>query len=129
MKFTIHSSSHRQAIDITPDLNKLLATKSLLTGSALVFVKHTTAALAVSEVGEGTEEDLLEVVEKLLPPINYRHIHDPAHAPDHMLGSIIGPAVTIPIWEGKLDLGTWQRVVLLEFNGPRQLQLVISYSK
>ncbi len=57
--------------------------------------------------------------------MNFRHPHDPQHTPDHILSSLIGTAITLPVKQGKLLLGTWQRVVLVEFNGPRQRELVI----
>jgi len=128
MKFSVNSSKNKEVIDITNSINEFLTEKKVEQGSVLIFAKHSTAALAVSEVGEGTEEDLLEVVQKMIPRINFRHGHNPYHAPDHMISSIVGPCVTVPIWESKLDLGTWQRVVLLELNGPRKLDLTLTIS-
>jgi len=81
--------------------------------------------LAVGEVGEGTEEDLMEVLEKIIPRIRFRHGHDPSHAPDHMISSLLGPSLSVPVLGGKLALGTWQRVLLLEFNGPRERSVAV----
>ncbi len=125
MKLHITSTKNKEAIDLTDKVEKLVTEKKIEKGLVLVFVKHTTAALTIGEVGEGTDEDLLEVVQELIPRINFRHGHNPSHAPDHMIGSIVGPSVIVPICEGKLDLGTWQRLILLELNGPRKLSLVI----
>ncbi len=125
MKLHITSTKNKEAIDLTDKVEKLVTEKKIEKGLVLVFVKHTTAALTIGEVGEGTDEDLLEVVQELIPRINFRHGHNPSHAPDHMIGSIVGPSVIVPICEGKLDLGTWQRVILLELNGPRKLSLAI----
>jgi len=74
----------------------------------------------VGEVGEGTEEDLLDVLEKIIPKIRFRHAHDPSHAPAHMIASILGPSLAFPIARGKLALGTWQSVLLIELDGPRE---------
>lgn len=100
-------------------------------GNALchLFVKHTTAALTTGEVGEGTDEDLLEVVQKMIPSIAFRHLHNPDHAPDHMVGSILGPSLTVPIRNGQLVLGRWQRILLVEMSGPREREISISFLK
>lgn len=55
----------------------------------------------------------------MIPKLDYRHPHNPAHVPAHLASSIIGPSVTVPVQDGKLKLGTWQRIVLVELDGPR----------
>lgn len=126
MQLSIRSQKNKEVIDITEKINSNLSKE---TEAVLVFVKHTTAALAVSEVGEGTGEDFAEVVEKIIPKINFRHGHNPSHAPDHMIGSLLGPNLVLPVANRKLDLGTWQKVVLLEENGPRNLEVVLNLLK
>ena len=61
----------------------------------------------------------MEVMEKVIPPIRFRHGHDPSHAWSHMASSLLGPSLTIPIARGQLVLGTWQSVLLIELDGPR----------
>jgi thiamine phosphate synthase YjbQ (UPF0047 family) len=58
--------------------------------------------------------------------MTYRHPHDPAHAPDHILATLIGPSITVPYANRALLLGTWQRIVLVELDGPRQRTVHIS---
>ena len=119
---TIETSQRKQVLDITEEVeNRLQATGD---GLCHLFIAHTTAALAVGESGEGTAEDLLESAQKMIPKIRFRHAHDPSHAPDHMAASLLGPGLTLPVAGGKLALGTWQRVLLLEFNGPRPRRIV-----
>ena len=89
-------------------------------GACCLFISHTTAALTTGEVGEGTEEDLLDVVEAVIPKLDFRHAHDPSHAWSHMAASLLGPSLTIPVAGGKLLLGTWQSILLIELDGPRQ---------
>ncbi len=89
-------------------------------GVCTVFAAHTTCAITTADLDPGTDLDLLQALRKLLPPLSYRHPHDPAHAPDHILASLIGPAVSVPYDGRRLLLGTWQRVVLVELNGPRE---------
>jgi secondary thiamine-phosphate synthase enzyme len=76
--------------------------------------------LTTGEIGEGTEKDLLQVVEQMIPPIQFRHAHDPSHAWSHMASSILGASLTVPVSAGKLVLGTWQSVMLVELDGPRE---------
>ena len=59
------------------------------------------------------------MVEQMIPRIHFRHAHDPSHAWSHMASSILGPALTIPVAAGKLVLGTWQSVMLVELDGLR----------
>lgn len=89
-------------------------------GLCTLFVMHTTAALTTGEIGEGTEQDFLQVVEKMIPRIQFQHEHDPSHAWSHMASSILGPSLTVPVTGGKLVLGTWQSVMLVELDGPRE---------
>ncbi|GCE23499.1 hypothetical protein KDK_72990 [Dictyobacter kobayashii] len=62
----------------------------------------------------------------ILPDLNYRHPHDPEHAPDHILSSLIGPSLVIPYANRRLLLGVWQRIILVELDGPRQRTVQIS---
>ncbi|HXV78745.1 MAG TPA: secondary thiamine-phosphate synthase enzyme YjbQ [Candidatus Binatia bacterium] len=87
---------------------------------------HTTAALTIADLDPGTDQDLLDAFQELIPKLHYRHPHDPEHVPDHILSSLIGTSLTMPMAAGKPVLGTWQRIVFLEFDGPRERQLVIS---
>jgi secondary thiamine-phosphate synthase enzyme len=91
-----------------------------------VFVTHTTAAVTTGEIGEGTEEDFLQIVEEIIPRIQFRHAHDPSHAWSHMAASILGPSLTIPVSGGTLVLGTWQSVMLVELDGPRDRKVHVS---
>ena len=116
----IKTSRLKQVVDLTDRLNGILSENVMAEGLCCVFVTHTTACLTTGEVGEGTEKDLLDVVEQMIPKINFRHGHDPSHAWSHMASSILGPSLTIPVLDGALVLGTWQYVLLVELDGPRE---------
>lgn len=122
--FTIRTPAKRAVIDVTDQVEAQLPSGA--TGAALVTVLHTTAALTTADLDPGTDLDLLDALEALIPERNWRHPHNPAHAPDHLLASIIGPSVMLPVQEGKLVLGTWQRLILIEFDGPRERRLTIA---
>jgi secondary thiamine-phosphate synthase enzyme len=110
----------KQIVDLTDRLNAILSDNIMAEGLCCVFVTHTTACVTTGEVGEGTEQDLLDIVEQMIPTIDFRHGHDPSHAWSHMASSILGPSLTIPVLDGALVLGTWQSVLLIELDGPRE---------
>ena len=93
-----------------------------------VFVPHATAGVAVLETGAGSDDDLLAALHDLLPADGrWRHRHgSPGHGRDHVLPAFIAPHATLPVIGGRLDLGTWQSVVLVDTNGDnpdRQVRL------
>jgi secondary thiamine-phosphate synthase enzyme len=83
-----------------------------------VFVPHATAGLAVMETGSGSEEDLEEVLGRLLPRDDrWAHRHGSrGHGADHLLPVFAGPSLTVPVQGGRLLLGTWQRICLVDLN-------------
>lgn len=123
-KIIIETKKHRQVVDITN-----LVAKELVEGSGLchLFLTHTTAALTTADLDPGTDLDMLDAYEVMFPKLNYRHPHDPSHVGDHIMSSLIGTSLTLPVENGKLILGTWQRVVLIEFDGPKERELIINF--
>ena len=117
---TISTTSRKQVVDLTDRIEAVIRKAKMKEGLCSLFITHTTAALTTGEIGEGTEEDFLQVVEQMIPRIHFRHAHDPSHAWSHMASSILGPSLTIPVAAGKLVLGTWQSVMLVELDGPRE---------
>lgn len=87
-------------------------------GLCNVFVPHATAGLAIIETGSGSDDDLVDTLERLLPRDDrYRHAHgSPGHGADHVLPALISPSVTLPVQDGTPLLGTWQSVVLVDLN-------------
>jgi secondary thiamine-phosphate synthase enzyme len=87
-------------------------------GLVNVFAPHATAGLALMETGSGSERDLLETLERLLPRDDrYSHSHgSPGHGADHLLPALVSPSLTIPVANGRMRLGTWQRIVLVDLN-------------
>jgi len=123
---TISTKRDKQVIDITSRVQQFLSESGADTGLCHVFVLHTTACVTTGEAIEGTDEDLMETLEKMIPAIRFRHAHDPSHAPDHMISSIVGASLTVPVRGGQLVLGTWQRILFVECNGPRNRQVAIT---
>lgn len=126
MNLTIQTTKKDEVIDITDTIEEVLQTHHVKTGVCIVFVQHTTCCITTADLDPGTDLDLLDALRGTLPDISYRHPHDPSHTPDHILSSIIGPSVSIPFEHGQLELGTWQRVILIELDGPRQRNVLVS---
>lgn len=120
---SINTTAKREVIDITEQVAEATTQND---GNVTVFVQHTTAAITTMDLDPGTDRDFLDFLAAMTPQLKWRHPHDPAHVPDHILASIIGPSVTIPVANGKLQLGTWQRIVLVEFDGPRERTVIVT---
>jgi secondary thiamine-phosphate synthase enzyme len=124
-QLSIKTHKKREIIDITAVIQSAL--KSDVTGVCHLTVLHTTAALTTADLDPGTDLDMLDAFEALIPKLRYRHPHDPTHVPDHILSALIGTSVTQPVDNGKLVLGTWQRIVLVELDGPRTRSVVVTF--
>ena len=116
----IRTTAVKEIVNLTDRLETVIRKANLQEGLCSLFVTHTTAALTTGEIGEGTDEDLLVVVEEMIPRIRFQHAHNPAHAWSHMASSLLGPSLTVPVSAGQLVLGTWQSVMLVELDGPRE---------
>jgi secondary thiamine-phosphate synthase enzyme len=123
----VHTSEPRQLMDVTEDISGLVPKED--SGVMHVFVRHTTCAVTTIDSDPDIDLDLFDFLSGITPDKHWRHPHNPAHAPAHLLASIIGPDVIIPFADGQLLLGTWQRIILVELDGPRVRNLVISIVK
>jgi secondary thiamine-phosphate synthase enzyme len=103
--------------DITRDVEKFAADVGE-EGVVHVFVPHATAGLALMETGSGSERDLEEVLERLLPrDDHWVHSHgSTGHGADHLLPAFMSPSLTLPVVHGRLELGAWQSIVLVDLN-------------
>jgi secondary thiamine-phosphate synthase enzyme len=109
-------TSRARIIDLTMELGRFCAEEG--DGLVNIFVPHATAGLALMEVGSGSEADLLATFERLLPRDSpYQHAHgSPGHGADHLLPVLVSPSVTVPVLGGRIALGTWQSLVLVDLN-------------
>ena len=123
-EFSVKTRSRFDSIDVTDLVAE--AVQGIKDGVAHVIVKHTTCAVIINEAESGLMKDYLNWAKKLVPPegeFEHNLIDNNGHA--HIISAIIGNSRIVPITEGKLDLGTWQRVILLEFDGPRTRTLLV----
>jgi secondary thiamine-phosphate synthase enzyme len=109
-------TSRRRIVDLTESVRKFCADHG--DGLLNVFVPHATAGVAIIETGAGSDVDLIDTLERLLPRDDrYRHEHgSPGHGADHVLPALVAPTVTVPVQGGEPLLGTWQSVVLVDLN-------------
>lgn len=110
-------TSDTRVLDITGEVESFVASSGS-DGLVNVFAPHATAGVALMETGSGSERDLEDSLERLLPRDDrYAHSHgSPGHGADHLLPVLVSPSLTIPVEGGRLELGTWQRVVLVDLN-------------
>jgi secondary thiamine-phosphate synthase enzyme len=127
-RLTVKTHKKREIVDITTHLETLLWKQySDKTGVCQLSVLHTTAALTTADLDPGTDLDMLDAFEHLIPKLPYRHPHNPEHTPDHILSTLIGTSLALMVDRGLLLLGTWQRVILVELDGPRERELVMAF--
>lgn len=109
-------TSRRRIVDLTDAIRRFCFVYG--DGLCNVFVPHATAGVAIIETGAGSDDDLVDTLERLLPRDDrYRHSHgSEGHGADHVLPALVAPSVTVPVSGGELLLGTWQSVVLVDLN-------------
>jgi secondary thiamine-phosphate synthase enzyme len=114
--FQFRTGDRPQVCDITDTCARFLQRDD--TGLLNVFVPHATAGVAILETGAGSDEDLLAALRDLLPADDrWRHRHGSAgHGRDHVLPALVAPYATVPVLDGRLQLGTWQSVCLVDTN-------------
>jgi secondary thiamine-phosphate synthase enzyme len=128
LRLTINTHKKREIVDITEQLEGLLWKHyPEKTGICQLNLLHTTAALATADLDPGTDLDMLDAFEHMVPKLSYRHPHNPMHVPDHILSTLIGTSISLTIERGLLLLGTWQRVILIELDGPREREVVVGF--
>jgi secondary thiamine-phosphate synthase enzyme len=123
----ISTNQKREIINITDKIQDLVTESKIENGICHLFVLHTTAALTIADLDPGTDLDMLDAFEKIIPKLKYRHPHDPGHVADHILSSIIGVSLPIFFVKKVLILGNWQNIVLAELNGPKKRKIIYSF--
>jgi secondary thiamine-phosphate synthase enzyme len=128
-KITLRTQGNPELVDITGKISAILRDSGLVTGNLTVFVIGSTAAITTFEYEPGLVADMRQLYEKLVPK-NKHYNHDEtwgdANGFSHLRASLQGPSLTIPFKQARLLLGTWQQVVLAEFDHrPRERQIAV----
>ncbi|ADB57453.1 secondary thiamine-phosphate synthase enzyme YjbQ [Archaeoglobus profundus] len=122
----IKTSRRVEIVDITDKVREIVDKHSVRDGIAVVYTKHTTTAIIINENESGLKEDVISVLEKLIPTnAGYMHDRIDNNADSHLRAILLGNSVVIPITDGKLDLGTWQRIMFVELDGPRTRKVIV----
>ncbi len=113
---SVRTGSSDTVRDLTSEAESFVADKG--DGLLSVFVPHATAGVAVLELGAGSDDDLLAALGELLPADNrWRHAHgSKGHGRSHVMPAIVPPSLTVPVSDGRLLLGTWQSIALVDLN-------------
>ena len=114
----IRTGGEEQVVDLNRRIADYLAAAGAEEGLLNVWVPHATAGIAVIETGAGSDTDLLEALRSLLPADDrWAHRHGSAgHGRDHVLPAIVAPSMSVPVLDGRMALGTWQSVCLVDTN-------------
>jgi len=126
-EFHIRTTAKRQMIDLTSRVAAIVAEAQVDEGLCNVYVAHATAAIVVNENDDPNVcVDVLDLLDRLIPAGVWRHDKVDGNAASHIQATILGPSETIPIRGGRLLLGTWQAVMLVELDGPRDRRIVVT---
>jgi secondary thiamine-phosphate synthase enzyme len=115
-RMKLETGTSRALVDLTHEVRSFVQDEG--DGLVSVSIPHATAGLVLMEVGSGSDEDLWERLDALLPrDQRYSHSHgSPGHGADHLLPAFISPTLTLPVIDGEVSLGTWQSIVLVDSN-------------
>lgn len=124
--FTVPSSSRQQVLDLTEDVASVVSDGEISSGICMVSVPHATCAIYLNENEEGLVHDVLTLLNGLSRRDNWYHDRIDQNAAAHLGAILMGNSVTIPIEGNHLVLGTWQRVMLAELDGPRHRRVNVT---
>ena len=112
-------------LDITQEIQDILSREEIKEGVMVLYTKHTTTALSINENEEGLVADMEEILEKLVPPADYRHDQIDNNAESHLRSILLGQHLVIPFINCRLELGSWQRIFFVELDGPRTRNIIV----
>ena len=122
-KFFVTTNRQMEFIDITDRIAGTLRESGRQEGLCLLYNPHTTAGLTINEGADpAVRSDIIGVLQRLIP-LDYPYKHLEGNSPAHIMASLMGSSVTVPFEDGRLQLGTWQKIYFCEFDGPRSRQV------
>lgn len=131
-KIYVESKKNKEILDITDKVNEIIKESKKENGLCHLFLPHSTAGLTTSLIQPENGLDLIDAFDVMLPITTdgsnkHLHSHITSRLPDHVISSFLGISLVIPIENEKLALGEFQRIILVELNGPRKRTVVVYY--
>ena len=125
-EFSVRTRKAQEMFDITERVAEVVSRSGVSDGICLVYVPHATAAVIINENADPNVcEDILEALARLIPEGRWRHDRVDNNAAAHIKATILGPSEAVPIRGGRLGLGTWQSLMLVELDGPRNRTIIV----
>ncbi|MGW8161921.1 MAG: secondary thiamine-phosphate synthase enzyme YjbQ [Desulfobulbales bacterium] len=122
--FSVSTGSRMEFVDITGRVQKEVTQAGITDGICYVYNPHTTAALTINEGADpAVQTDIIAVLKKIIP-FDHKYRHMEGNSPAHIMASLVGSSVTVFIENGRLVLGTWQKIFFCEFDGPRSRKVM-----
>jgi secondary thiamine-phosphate synthase enzyme len=126
-ELTIKTTRKRELVDVTAEVETIVAKSGLEEGLCSVYVAHATAAIIVNENDDPNVcVDLLDALDRLVPAGIWRHDRVDGNAASHIQAAMLGPGEVVPFRKGRLCLGRWQAIMLAELDGPRERRLLVT---
>ncbi len=123
---TVTTSKRLELIDITRQVASVVAASKVREGLCTLFACHATAALIINENADpGFRQDVLSLLDKLIPEGVWEHDKVDDNGAAHLKATLLGPSQVIPVKDGRLLLGTWQGITLVELDGPRTREIIV----
>ena len=125
---TLRVRTRRKAevVDVTPQVAEVVRRAGVAEGLCTVFVRHATAAIVINENADpGFRLDLIAALDKLFPEGVWEHDKVDDNGAAHLKAAVLGPSEVVPVRDGRLLLGTWQGIALVECDGPREREIIV----
>ncbi len=130
IQIQIQTSKETELVDITERVKGLIASENVKNGLCILFSKHTTTGIIINENEPRLKEDILNMLDKIVPRgKGYLHDEIDSNAHSHLRSILLGSSVLVPIENSSLSLGTWQSIFLVELDGPRKRTVNVSIMK
>lgn len=123
-RFSVSTGARMEFVDITGQIQKEVASSGISEGVCYVYNPHTTAGLTINEGADPAVQDDIVAVLKRVIPNDYPYKHMEGNSPAHIMASLMGSSVTVFVENGRLVLGTWQKIFFCEFDGPRSRKVI-----
>jgi secondary thiamine-phosphate synthase enzyme len=124
--FRIKTRKAHEVVDITRQVAEVVGRARVAEGICTVFVRHATAAIIINENADpGFRQDVITALDRLFPQGIWEHDKVDDNGAAHLKAAILGPSEAVPVKDGRLLLGTWQGIALVECDGPREREIVV----